>query len=143
MKELRIKIIIFLMTIAVIGLIGVQLYWIANAFRVEEQKFKAGVNDALLSTVKELEKRETESAVIRKLVDVNGKTDSLIIRSDSSAFPKIYHIAGSQGKNGPPKLFYKYDINSHINNDTGITSVNYFNWKSIHILCPCLHSFDA
>ena len=129
MKEWKIRVIIFLMTIAVIGLIAVQLYWITNAYNVEEQKFKSAVNDALSSTVKRLEKKETESVVIKKFVDDNGKSDNLIILKDSSASPRIYDMTHSPGKKGSPKYFFKYDANSRIKNDSAITSVNYFDWN--------------
>ena len=82
MKERHIKIIVLLMTLAVLGLIGVQLYWISNAFKVEEQKFKSAVNEALNSTVKKLEKRETANVVINKFITDKDKKDTLIIKKE-------------------------------------------------------------
>lgn len=130
MKERHIKIIVLLMTLAVLGLTGVQLYWISNAFKVEEQKFKSAVNEALNSTVKKLEKRETASVVINKFITDEDKKDTLIIKKDSAANPKFYHISGSQSSSGPLKYFYKYDVKKNDKNDSDITKIDYFNWNS-------------
>jgi two-component system phosphate regulon sensor histidine kinase PhoR len=130
MKERHIKIIILLMTLAVIGLIGVQLYWISNAFNVEEQKFKAAVNDALNSTVKKMENRETASVVINKFITDQDKKNSLIIKEDSSIIPKVYHISGSNSGKVPLKYLYKNNVEKNGKNDSEITEINYFNWNN-------------
>ena len=129
MKERHIKIIVLLMTLAVLGLIGVQLYWISNAFKIKEQKFKSAVNEALNSTVKKLEKRETANVVINKFISDKDKKDTLIIKKDSTKASKIYHIAGSSNNSGPSRYFYKYDVEKNDKNDYDITKINYFNWN--------------
>ena len=52
MKEKNLKIIIGLMSIALLGLIAVQLYWMKNAIELEEKLFDYNVNDAMNSVVK-------------------------------------------------------------------------------------------
>jgi two-component system, OmpR family, phosphate regulon sensor histidine kinase PhoR len=129
MKGRNIKIIIFLMTLSVLGLIGVQLYWMANAFKVEEQKFKGAVNNTLTTTVKRLEKRETASVVINKFFTVKDDSDTLITEKDSTSLPTIYHISGSQRKGGQLKYLYKYDAERKDKNDSDITRINYLDWN--------------
>jgi two-component system phosphate regulon sensor histidine kinase PhoR len=63
------KIIIFtiiVMTIALIGLMGIQLYWIRNASAVKEAIFRRSVNEAVSRVVSKLERIEK-----RKALEVN------------------------------------------------------------------------
>ena len=46
-------------TLAVAGLIAIQVYWISNVFTLREQEFSENVNQALKNTGSELEKRES------------------------------------------------------------------------------------
>jgi two-component system phosphate regulon sensor histidine kinase PhoR len=48
-------------TIAVIGLIAIQVYWISNVFTLREQEFSEHVNKALKDISSELEKKEVIS----------------------------------------------------------------------------------
>lgn len=50
--------IIILMLLALFGLIAFQWYWIENAISVKKEQFDRDVNDALQSTVKQIEKQE-------------------------------------------------------------------------------------
>lgn len=50
--------IIIVMLLALIGLIAFQWYWIENAISVKKEQFDRDVNDALQSTVKQIEKQE-------------------------------------------------------------------------------------
>jgi two-component system phosphate regulon sensor histidine kinase PhoR len=59
------KIIIFtiiVMTIALIGLMGIQIYWITNASAVKEAAFQRTVTDALTKVVSKVEKMEKRKA---------------------------------------------------------------------------------
>lgn len=59
MKKPFIRILIAAIAFALIGLIGVQLYWINNAVSLKEEEFTRDVNDALSALVDKLEKEET------------------------------------------------------------------------------------
>lgn len=67
MKERRIKIIIGLMAFAVIGLIGVQVFWLTNLIKVEEERFNRSVSDALIATAAKLEQNEAAKALVNKV----------------------------------------------------------------------------
>jgi two-component system phosphate regulon sensor histidine kinase PhoR len=59
------KIIIFtiiVMTIALIGLMGIQIYWIKNASAVKEATFQRTITDVLSKVVKKIEKLEKRKA---------------------------------------------------------------------------------
>ena len=54
---------IIVMTIALIGLMGIQIYWIQNASAVKEAIFRRSVNEAKESIVKKLERKEKKKAM--------------------------------------------------------------------------------
>jgi len=58
MKKGRIYITVIIMSLSLIVLIGVQLYWIDNAIKVREANFLGSVNDAVNNVVEKLEKIE-------------------------------------------------------------------------------------
>ncbi|MEX0883017.1 MAG: HAMP domain-containing sensor histidine kinase [Cyclobacteriaceae bacterium] len=59
MSKISIKIIIFLMSLASVGLIGFQFYWVGNVLRINQQRFEQNIFQALASTSEMLEKSET------------------------------------------------------------------------------------
>ena len=63
MKKAKLTSVIALVTLAMIGLIAVQLYWIHNAITLKEQQFDMAVNDALGNVVVDLEKQEALNMV--------------------------------------------------------------------------------
>ena len=58
MNRQKIYILIALMSFALLGLIGFQLYWIRNAVQLSEQQFEQEVQHALTEVVYRLEKQE-------------------------------------------------------------------------------------
>jgi len=74
MKEKRIKIILGLMAFAVIGLIGVQIFWLTNLIKVEEERFNRSVNNAMLAAAAKIERNEAAKMLVDKVwVGVNEK----------------------------------------------------------------------
>ena len=67
MTRNRIRTIIVLMSIAMIGLIGFQGHWIRSAIEVNNVKFKQNVHDALNNVVTNLEKREVYYAASKQI----------------------------------------------------------------------------
>src|ERR1035437_1528311 len=67
MGNLNIRLITALTAIALVGLIVTQLYWINNAFKLKQQHFSLGVNEALNSLVYKLEKQDAASKIKRRL----------------------------------------------------------------------------
>ena len=58
MNRKKIYILIALMSLALLGLIGFQLYWIRNAVQLSERQFEQEVQQALTEVVQRLEKQE-------------------------------------------------------------------------------------
>lgn len=67
MSRKMIRTIIVLMSMAMIGLVGFQAYWINNAIDVSNVKFRQNVHDALNNVVTYLEKKEVYSAASKQI----------------------------------------------------------------------------
>ncbi|MUP40067.1 sensor histidine kinase [Labilibaculum euxinus] len=63
---------ILLMSISLIGIIGVQILWIKNAIEIQEQTFDSNINEALHKIVTNLEKEESVFLISEGL---NSATD--------------------------------------------------------------------
>jgi len=82
MKEKKLKIIIGLMSVALFGLIVVQIYWIKNAIELEEKLFDYNVNDAMQSVVKKISQHESAEYVVHKLIK-SDTDDVFVFKSDN------------------------------------------------------------
>jgi len=88
MKEKNLKIIIGLMSVALLGLIAVQIYWIKNAIELEEKLFDYNVNDAMHSVVKKISQHESAEYVVHKLIKPDTD-DVFVFKSDNLNKEKI------------------------------------------------------
>ncbi len=70
MKKRSIWMILALMSIALLGVIAVQVYWLARASNLEERLFKERVNQAMERVARQLEAREMKAQVLKSLSDV-------------------------------------------------------------------------
>ena len=67
MKSKHFKFIIFIITISIIGLVAVQLYWIDSALMVRKERFENNINEALHDVVTAIEKKATSAKITRRL----------------------------------------------------------------------------
>ncbi len=70
------------MSVALVGLIGIQVYWINNAVKLRQQKFQTSVNEALGNVVYQYEKLKTAESLALKM-DLRDKRKRLIWQMDS------------------------------------------------------------
>lgn len=70
------------MTVSLIGLIGIQMYWINNAVKLREQKFQTTVNEVLGDVVYQYEKLKTAEGLALKM-DLRHKRNRLAFQMDS------------------------------------------------------------
>jgi len=75
MKNNKIKILISAMTLALLGLITLQIFWSIKTIEMEEVRFDATINRVLSNVVLNLEKDRTANVLIEK---VGGGKNSLI-----------------------------------------------------------------
>jgi two-component system phosphate regulon sensor histidine kinase PhoR len=67
MSKTSIKVIVFLMSLASLGLIGFQFYWVGNVLKINEERFEQNVFQALASTSDRLEKGEASDILLSSL----------------------------------------------------------------------------
>ncbi|MEJ8800624.1 sensor histidine kinase [Pontibacter sp. H249] len=66
--------VLVLMSISLLGVVGLQLYWINNAIQVKQAEFDRSVNEALARVVEKLETQEAASVVANQMATL--KRDS-------------------------------------------------------------------
>ena len=66
MNQSNIRIITIMASLALIGLIAIQIYWVNSAIALGEERFEQSVNEALNNVVKRMEKKEAAVKVTRK-----------------------------------------------------------------------------
>lgn len=62
----NIRVIIFMASVALVGLIAIQIYWVKNAISLSEEHFEQSVNDALKNVVRRYEKQMAAAKIIKK-----------------------------------------------------------------------------
>lgn len=73
MKERKIILLIMLMTLSVVGLVIVQIFWSIRTVKNEEIKFDATVNRVLEDAVLKIEKKRTANLLINKIGNDTNK----------------------------------------------------------------------
>jgi two-component system phosphate regulon sensor histidine kinase PhoR len=122
MKKNRIRWVIALMSVALIGIVCLQVYWISHDIHLKEQQFDQTVNQAMNAIVDRIETQEAFSIMNKKLVayaDPSHITNILV--NDSELIPPI-NISDTdivfpdkpQAPDGPPPLLDDLD-NADIN----------------------------
>ncbi|MEO6901667.1 MAG: HAMP domain-containing sensor histidine kinase [Bacteroidia bacterium] len=66
MNQNKISIITIIASLALAGLISIQIYWVNNAITLNEERFEQNVSEAMKSIVYRLEKQLTAASVTRK-----------------------------------------------------------------------------
>lgn len=125
-KKKSLKIIVALITFAVLGLIAVQFYWINLALKLEEEKFNKNVANALADLTKSLENKEATRFLIKNLPS-KDKANLLIVtenieggsaKLDSNINSNIHRIVLTEKGNDSS---FKYEINTTV--DSNLNSV--------------------
>ena len=122
MKKNRIRWVIALMSVALIGIICLQVYWISHDIHLKEQQFEQSVNQAMNAIVDRIETQEAFSIMNKKLVayaDPSHITsilvhDSALIPPISISDTDIVIPESPMAPDGPPPLLDDLD-NADIN----------------------------
>lgn len=80
MSSYQMKMIIIMMSIACIGLVGFQYYWVTNAFRINEERFEQLVYQSMQATVSQIESNETSDIFLSYLAQDTMLQQSLFER---------------------------------------------------------------
>lgn len=100
MKEKKLLFITILMTSAVIGLISIQIYFINNAFIVEEIRFDENMRELLREVSRKLEKQHVARVIINKIN--SGKNNFIFMADDSMARKNFKWKTDKNLKSFPP-----------------------------------------
>lgn len=120
MKGQKIKIIVIIMTLSVLGMIAMQVYWITGVIKVEEERFERKANDALLRVAQKIDKQETVKSVLRNIKPDKNNSTGLIIAEEKNQINKkpidsIFHfkIVKRDSLNRPGyKYHFEYEKDS-------------------------------
>ena len=80
--------IILLMTVALVGIIGLQIYWILHDIRLKEQQFDQSVSQAMNAIVDRIETNEAYNILNERVFKIDpSHITQLMIRDTSSTMP--------------------------------------------------------
>src|SRR5690606_21810607 len=77
MSKVQMNFIIVLMSMACLGLVGFQFYWVNNALKINQERFEQNVYQSLDATIDKLEKGETSEIILRNLASNPTVQESL------------------------------------------------------------------
>jgi two-component system phosphate regulon sensor histidine kinase PhoR len=105
MKKRTIWAMLALMLIGLLGIVVVQVYWLARAAALEQSLFKQRVHRSLNNVARQLEIRETKSLVMESLNDVRKRAESArarrkVERLQNSSFPRAFLQSDAPDKLG-------------------------------------------
>ena len=86
MSRTTIRLIVVLMSAALLGLVGFQIYWVSNAQRINKARFKQDVHEALNLVAQKLEKQETLLIAQNNFKSKFRWSDPLDLNSDTIEF---------------------------------------------------------
>lgn len=94
MKKQFIPILIIIMSIALIGIIAVQLFWIRNAIKVKEEQLDRSINGMLAEVVDKLETTESMYMISNCIIDSIPEQD--IDSTNNVQHKKVMKISNGQ-----------------------------------------------
>lgn len=146
------KTIIILVSLLVVGLIAIQLYWIDNAIALREEQFGENVNRSLYASVEELDRGEvyrvlqknplgaaffnyTHRADESVLIENYNTRDTFVEKDGKKIRLQIVEKAKNDTTKGirSEERFFRQIIQNGVNEKTGETSVNIFFDDSIKL----------
>src|SRR5690554_1447181 len=83
-----------LMSLSLVGIVFVQIYWISNAFRTKQEQFAIQVRQVLLSVSKDIQLREVEA-----YYDVYSAYADSVAIPESVAFTELAYITQNRATN--------------------------------------------
>ena len=87
MSRKKILLTTFLMALALLGIVAMQVSWIRKDYRLQEEKFSHQVTDAINAAIRKLETRESVRMIVRNAGE-NFMDDSLKQFFRESEFPE-------------------------------------------------------
>lgn len=141
MSSYNIRAITIVVILALVGLVAVQLYWIANAVSLREQRFEQNVNDALNNVVYKMEKLSAAAHITKKFnfrkqgIRYNSMLDSLKKSSDD--------LGGKLNKLQVKKNMYNVKVFEEVSSDSNGVVTKRTRHKQFYIDSLVPHDFGV
>jgi two-component system phosphate regulon sensor histidine kinase PhoR len=123
-KKRLLNIIISLIIISLLGITGLQYFWISNAYHIKEAQFDRSVRDAMQRVVAQLETREkvvflsrefikdTIDAIVKSMKSVKpGTRESKVSEEDLKEFEMLRDAGFELPPPPPPPTEFEFQIN--------------------------------
>ncbi len=104
MKKRTIWTILALMLIGLLGIVVVQVYWLARASELEQSLFKQRVHRALNNVARQLEIRETKALIMQSLNDVRKTAEAAKMRRTMPASRLSAPVQFAQSESPQPSV---------------------------------------
>jgi len=104
MNKKNIIVVTILVCLVLVGLVGIQIYWIKNALAVKRTNFERNIVEAVNIVVNKLEKLEVADQ-INKQLNTNQKGQDLFTTIDSINYLYLKELEKRSGENKPENLF--------------------------------------
>jgi len=104
MKASKIKLIIGLMALSLLGLVLIQVYWISKAMEVNRESFSRRVNEALQNVTQKLERKDAFAFVSKKSFQDTAIIPDIGVKALAPGALKPYLLSDLQ-KRGYPNFF--------------------------------------
>ncbi len=88
MSKQKIIYIIVAMSVALLGLLGLQFYWINNAIKITEDRFKHNIHDILEAVSRRLENREILYATRENIEKSRKQNSKIVMKVDSNGIAR-------------------------------------------------------
>ena len=135
MKKRLLNIIISLIIISLLGITGLQYFWINNAYHIKEAQFDRSVRDAMQRVVSQLETREkvvflskefikdTIDAIVKSMKSVKpGTHQRLVSEEDLKEFEMLRDAGFELPPPPPPPTEFEFQINWSGGNDVMVVT---------------------
>ncbi|MBC8110201.1 MAG: hypothetical protein H7Y04_03985 [Verrucomicrobia bacterium] len=118
MTKQKIRWIIFLMAVALLGLVGFQAYWLNEALTTKKERFRQQVQEALQATVLKLEQQEVLQVANRQMQAPPQNIPDLVIDTiieiqPQKKLPEVPKVVATAEKPTQKRIFYLAENSLH------------------------------
>lgn len=130
MKEKKLPKRIYVIALAAIGLITIQIYWIVNIINLENERFNRNVKEAINTTALDLEKIEAKNQMVKYFTDgtKNNSINSKTVKLDSINW---VDKRVNKDKKRKKESGFHFEFNTETMNDSFLTKINITNFDSL------------
>ncbi len=120
---------IYIIALAAIGLITIQIYWIVSIINLENERFNRNVKEAINTTALDLEKLETKNQMVKYFTSGtnNNVFNSTTVKLDSIR----WNDKRVKNKRSKKQSGFHFEFSTKTMNDSFLTKINITNFDSL------------